>query len=192
MPPSPAEIVIRPARLDELEEAGAVVVRAYAADGHGEAGYLSVVADTADRSRDAEIIVAVDAAGRVLGCVTFVLPGSRWAEVSGPDEAEFRMLGVDPEARGCGIGGALTRWCIDRARATGARRLRLCSTPAMASAHALYRRLGFARCPELDFSPQPGVELMSFALELTSSHEPAVGDVAVPAGAPTTARGSGR
>lgn len=125
-----AGITVRPARPQELTTAGAVVRLAYETDGH-HGDYLDVVADARDRSRDAEVVVAVDDTGQVLGCVTFVLPGSRWAELSRPGEAEFRMLGVHPEARGRGTGRALTSWCIDRARAAGARRLLLCSLPSM-------------------------------------------------------------
>lgn len=162
---SPAPITVRPARPAELGAAGAVVRAAYEADGHG-GSYLDVIADTQDRSRDAEIVVAVDERGQVLGCVTFVLPGSRWAELSGPDEAEFRMLGVHPQVRGLGVGRALIRWCIERAHQVGARRLLLCSLPTMSAAHRLYTGLGFHRRPDLDFSPVPEVYLMGFALPL--------------------------
>jgi ribosomal protein S18 acetylase RimI-like enzyme len=160
-----AGITVRLARPQELAAAGAVVRLAYETDGHhGE--YLDVIADTRDRSRDAEIVVAVEGTGQVLGCVTFVLPGSRWAELSRPGEAEFRMLGVHPEARRRGAGLALTSWCIERARAAGARRLLLGSLPSMTSAHRIYQGLGFRRQPQLDFSPVPDVALLGFELPL--------------------------
>ncbi|HET9658024.1 MAG TPA: GNAT family N-acetyltransferase [Kineosporiaceae bacterium] len=175
--PGAAGVTVRPARADELAEAGDVVRLAYAADGYaGE--YLDVVADAADRSRDAEIVVAVDRAGRVLGCVTFVLPGSRWAELSVPGQAEFRMLGVLPQARGRGVGRALTVWCIERARTHAARQVVLCSLPSMTVAHRLYDDLGFRRSPDLDWTPKPGVELLGFLLEL----DPADGSAPQPAG----------
>jgi len=158
-------ISIRRAHPAELDDAGAVVRRAYEADGHS-GDYLDVVADARDRSRDADIIVALGEGNRVLGCVTFVLPGTRWAELSRPGEAEFRMLGVDPGAQGRGVGRALTEGCIDRARALGACRLLLSSLPSMTSAHRLYLRLGFRHRPDLDFSPVPGVQLLGFALDL--------------------------
>ena len=37
----------------------------------------------------------------------------------------------------------------------------------MPAAVRLYERLGFARMPELDFSPAPGIELIAYSLELT-------------------------
>jgi ribosomal protein S18 acetylase RimI-like enzyme len=163
-------ITVRPAGPEELRAAGAVVRLAYAADGY-DGDYLEVVADAPGRSRDALVAIAVDDVGQVLGCVTFVLPGSRWAEVSQPGEAEFRMLGVHPQARGRGVGRALTTWCIDHARATGARRILLCSLPTMSTAHRIYLALGFRRCPGLDFSPVPGVDLLGFELPLTVAPE---------------------
>jgi ribosomal protein S18 acetylase RimI-like enzyme len=163
-------VTVRPARPEELRAAGAVVRLAYAADGH-QGDYLEVVADATDRSRDAQVAIAVDDVGGVLGCVTFVLPGSRWAELSQPGEAEFRMLGVHPQARGRGVGRALTSWCIDRARAAGARRVLLCSLPTMSAAHRIYLALGFRRCPGLDFSPVPGADLLGFELSLTVASE---------------------
>jgi hypothetical protein len=36
----------------------------------------------------------------------------------------------------------------------------------MLAAHAVYRRLGFVREPERDWSPIPGVDLVAFALDL--------------------------
>jgi ribosomal protein S18 acetylase RimI-like enzyme len=158
-------ITVRRALPAELTAAGAVVRLAYEADGRDD-DYLDVVADAEDRSRDAEIAVAVDDTGEVIGCVTFVLPGSRWAELSEPGDAEFRMLGVHPAARGRGIGRALTSWCIDQARSTGARRILLCSLPSMEAAHRLYGALGFRRRPELDRTPEPGLLLLGFELPL--------------------------
>lgn len=158
--------VVRPARPEELAAAGAVVRLAYEADGY-TGDYLDVLADTRDRSRDAEIVVAVDDDGRVLGCVTFVLPGSRWAELSRPGDAELRMLGVDPGAQRRGVGRALAVWCVERARAAGASRLLLCSLPSMRTAHRLYAGLGFHRRPDLDFEPVPDVHLLGFELPLS-------------------------
>ena len=36
----------------------------------------------------------------------------------------------------------------------------------MEAAHRIYRRLGFERAPELDWSPEEGVDLIAFAKEL--------------------------
>ena len=100
--------------------------------------------------------------GTVLGSVTFARPGSRWAELARPGEAEFRMLGVDPAHRGLGVGAALIEWCLDRARQAGCSSLVMCSMDEMTTAHRLYDRMGFVRRPDLDWVPEPGVLLLGF------------------------------
>src|SRR5919108_680696 len=80
--------------------------------------------------------------------------GDRFA---GAGEAEFRMLAVSPMARGRGLGEALVRLCIDRAREDACTTLRLSTEPVMHAAHRIYRRLGFVRTPDRDWSPAKGV-----------------------------------
>jgi len=72
------------------------------------------------------------------------------------------MLVVDPGARGRGAGPGLHQ----RARAAGARELRLSTEPEMHAAQRLYQRLGFARTPEHDWTPLAGVLLLSYTLPL--------------------------
>jgi ribosomal protein S18 acetylase RimI-like enzyme len=178
----PAEqptVSVREATDGELDAAGAAVLAAYAADRLGQEPYLTALADARERARDATVVVAVDRTGQVVGSVTFALPSSRWAQLAGEGEAEFRMLGVLPSHRGQGVGAALTRWCAERARALGRERLVLSSERSMAAAHRLYTALGFTRRPDLDWSPVDGVELLAFSL-----------DLAVPA--PGTGRGPRR
>jgi hypothetical protein len=56
--------------------------------------------------------------------------------------------------------------CAARARDRGRRALVASSQDRMLRAHALYRRLGFVREPDRDWSPIPGVELIVFTLAL--------------------------
>jgi len=85
-------------------------------------------------------------------------PPMRWPEV--------RLLAVAPAARGHGVGDALMQECVARARRAGADRLALHTTPMMAAAVRLYTRMGFARAPELDFSPAPGFTVHGYTLGL--------------------------
>ena len=159
---------IRLAREDELTAAGAVVVDAYLAGGflaNAEDGYAAKLADTASRARDAELYVALTD-GSLVGCVTYCPFGSPWGEIAHPGEGEFRMLGVASTARGKGIGLALTEQCLDRSRELGYEAVVLSSLPAMTAAHRLYERLGFARLPERDWEPQPGIALWAYRLSL--------------------------
>ncbi|MGQ5261843.1 GNAT family N-acetyltransferase [Micromonospora sp. ZYX-F-536] len=147
-----------------------LTVAAYEADGQlkGENGYGAVLADVSTRAASGEVLVAVDeATGAVLGSVTFVLPGTPFAELSAAGEAEFRMLAVDPAAQGRGVGAALAQACVDRAAELGCTAVVICVRAGMAaSAHRLYERLGFVRSPEQDWSPVPGVDLLGLRREL--------------------------
>jgi ribosomal protein S18 acetylase RimI-like enzyme len=160
-------VEIRVARPRELADAGRVLIEAYRFDGFTQEGrpYEKELGDTVRRASDAELIVAVED-GVVLGTVTFCQSGSSWAELAGPEEGEFRMLGVSAAARGRGLGVALTTYCIERARELGYSAVVLSSKPEMVAAHGIYTRLGFERAPELDWSPLPEVPLLAFRLRL--------------------------
>ncbi|GGY78023.1 GNAT family N-acetyltransferase [Streptomyces nitrosporeus] len=129
--------------------------------------YLERLRAVARRAEEAEVLVALDEDGTLLGGVTYTVAGGPWADIARPGEAEFRMLAVSPGARGRGTGEALVRACIDRARAAdGVRALVLSSQRAMLGAHRLYRRLGFVRTPERDWAPMTTGTLLTFRLEL--------------------------
>ena len=172
-------ITIREAREDELDAAGALVARAYQGNGtpHGKdteyGEYLDHIRDARGRSAHCPILVAVDAdvdadaAGTLLGCVSYVPDAAGpFAELEVDGEAGFRMLGVDPAAQGRGVGQALVEACIARARAAGRRGLAISTGPDMVAAHRLYERLGFRRAPARDFEPVPGIGLWAYVLVL--------------------------
>ena len=60
------------------------------------------------------------------------------------DEAELLLIAVVPEARGVGIGNALLSAAVEDARGRGVAEMFLEMRDGNASAHALYRALGFA------------------------------------------------
>jgi len=156
-------VEVRLARPEELDAVGELTVRAYAAYTLGPGDpYVARLRDAESRARAAELWVAADG-DRLLGSVTCCPPGSSYREVSRSDEGEFRMLAVDPDARGTGAGTALAAHCEERALAHGAVGMALSSLAAMTAAHRIYARLGYARDPERDWSPLPGVELVAFA-----------------------------
>ncbi len=165
--------LVRPAEPADFAGVARLTVAAYEADGQlkGENGYGDVLADVAGRAEHGEILVATDpATGQLLGSVTFVLPGSRYAELCGPGEAEFRMLAVDPAAQGRGAGAALVEACVARATELNCGALLICVRAGLAeSAHRLYQRRGFVRVPERDWTPLPGVDLLALRLALTAA-----------------------
>jgi ribosomal protein S18 acetylase RimI-like enzyme len=161
-----------------------LTVDAYEADGQapGEHGYDVVLADVATRARTGEVLVAVDDnavdhnavdGDAIVGAVTFVRSGSDYAQLAREGEAEFRMLAVDPAAQRRGVATALVRACLARAADLGCSHVVICARDIAETAHRLYARLGFARIPERDWSPAPGVRLLA----LTRSVEQAEGDV---------------
>lgn len=159
---------IRPARAEELTAVGELTLAGYVADGllSPDDWYAQELLAADKRAAQAELMVAAEASGRLLGTVTFCLPGSPWSEIAGPDEAEFRMLAVAPQARRRGVGTALAQWCVDRAREQGCAAVAISSHPDMGSAHRMYVRMGFARVPDRDWKPADDVQLIAYVLDL--------------------------
>jgi ribosomal protein S18 acetylase RimI-like enzyme len=161
---------IRPVRPEEHKALGDLTVAAYAAIDPATVGdddYAEELRDVAGRAAGAEVLVALEDSGALLGGVTYVPgPDSPWAEFTEPDGAGIRMLAVAPEAQGRGVGEALSRACVERASAAGRGQVLLHSTDRMTVAHRLYERLGFVRDPSLDWEPLPGFWLRAFRLRL--------------------------
>jgi ribosomal protein S18 acetylase RimI-like enzyme len=157
-------VTVRVARLDEYAGIGRLTVVAYEKSGQlgPETGYERELADVAARAVDGTVLVAVDGStDRLLGAVTFVLPGSRYAELAGPGEAEFRMLAVDPVAQGRGVGRLLVGECLRRAAEAGCGAVVICYRDFVDAAQRLYTELGFERLPERDWTPAPEVRLLA-------------------------------
>jgi ribosomal protein S18 acetylase RimI-like enzyme len=159
-------LVIRAVEPHEYDIAGDLVLEAYRSLGdEGDESYERDLRDVGGRLGPSDVLVA-ELDGRIVGCITFVDGQKPLSEVGDPEAATIRMLGVAANARGRGVGEALTRACIERARLAGCRRVRLDTRTSMKSAQRLYERLGFIRDPAHDWSPVPGIELLAYTLEL--------------------------
>jgi ribosomal protein S18 acetylase RimI-like enzyme len=156
---------VEPARSDDYPAIAELTVRVYVDGGLASSDYAPELADVTGRASRSELLVVRDD-GRIVGAVALVLAGDFGNVIAFDEESEFRMLVVDPAAQGRGIGELLVATCLDRAREAGKRRMVLSTDPRMTSAHRLYRRLGFSRLPERDWSPVPGVDLLVYAREL--------------------------
>ena len=119
--------------------------------------YLADILDVDGRARTGELLVA-EHAGRIVGTVTFYadyadvgidVGGEGFGWPSG--WAGLRALGVDPAARGLGIGRALMRACLERAVSAAASVLCLHTAKFMTAAVAMYEAMGFRRVPSFDF-----------------------------------------
>jgi ribosomal protein S18 acetylase RimI-like enzyme len=145
-------IAVRPAHPDEYERVGALTHAAYSAlpVDHMWGGYDEDILDAATRAGHGDILVAVTEHDLVIGAVMYVdNPDSEWLEWTVPGEAQFRLLAVDPAARGLGAATALVRACMERATASR-RTLLIHTTPWMVDAHRIYERLGFVRQADRD------------------------------------------
>lgn len=173
MRPPVSDLVVRPARDDELDAVGRLTVAGYDADGFLQRAdgtydheYAAWIGDVPGRAADSEVLVAVGG-DRLVGTVTWCPPNSPFVQLARqPHQGEFRTLSVDPRARGRGVGRVLVAACVERARDAGLRELLLCSLPAMTTAHRLYLSMGFVRRSDLDWSPSPEVRLWGFGLTL--------------------------
>jgi GNAT superfamily N-acetyltransferase len=144
-------IEVRPARPEEYDETGRVTALAYRefADGESWKRYLELIADVGARADIAVVLAAVED-GRILGSATLEL--DRRIEDDDPqlppEEAEIRMLGVDPEQRGRGVAKALMDACFAWAAEEGKTWMRLHTTQRMKVAQAMYESMGFDRLPD--------------------------------------------
>jgi ribosomal protein S18 acetylase RimI-like enzyme len=164
-------ITIREARDDEHDEAGRVTAGAYAefarpGDGDWQT-YLARIADVSERAARTTIVVAVDG-HRIVGSATLELT-ARVEEPEDPPlhphEAHIRMLGVDPSARGRGVGTLLMASCERLALEQGKTLMTLHTTQRMAAAQRMYERLGYARGEDCVFPD--GFVLLSYRKPLT-------------------------
>jgi predicted N-acetyltransferase YhbS len=135
-------------------------------------GYRQNIVATLGDVTPAEQVVA-ERGGIIVGTVllyparmVFTTPKGASVTLEAP---EVRLLAVAPEARGQGVGAALMRECIRRARQSGAAALTLHTTEMMAVAMRMYERMGFIRAPELDFHPAKNITIKGYRLDLTEA-----------------------
>ncbi|RDV45152.1 GNAT family N-acetyltransferase [Leifsonia sp. ku-ls] len=141
---------IRPATDAEFPAIGALTHAAYTHD------YTDLPANYREELKHPEALADAfaffvaedDVSGELLGTIAILRPGQDMHGRIGPDELYFRLLATHPEARGRGVGIALTEFAVEQAAARGARAVVLNSGPEMVGAHALYRKLGFSRRSE--------------------------------------------
>jgi GNAT superfamily N-acetyltransferase len=116
-----------------------------------------------------EVIVAADKFGTVVGAVVYfadmVHYGSGGSATGELNSSGFRLLAVDHDNRGKGIGKMLTNECIARALSKNHKQVIIHSTQAMQTAWKMYESLGFNRSVDLDFM-QGELQVFGFRLAL--------------------------
>jgi predicted N-acetyltransferase YhbS len=151
---SRTRVEVRDAGRSELPEVRRVLLGAYRE--YAEAlppavfgRYLTDILDVQGRVGAGRLLVATHG-GRVVGSVTFYADAGREGFGWPTGWAGLRALGVEPSARGAGVGQALVQACLERARAAGAPVLCLHTAEFMTAAVAIYERLGLRRDPTFD------------------------------------------
>lgn len=170
-----SSLAIRNARTGELDDVVQVLHFAYREylpvpmpQAHARAwhAYWQDIGDVRGRLPVTELIVAT-LDDRIVGTVTFYPDGTRAEGAGWPvGWAGLRLLGVLPQARGQGIGRALTEECLLRARRCGAAVIGLHTSDDMCVARDMYERMGFQRVPQHDFWPTPDFTVMAYQLAL--------------------------
>ncbi|TGB09697.1 bifunctional helix-turn-helix transcriptional regulator/GNAT family N-acetyltransferase [Streptomyces sp. MZ04] len=101
-----------------------------------------IVADFAeDHDPHLERVWIAELDGRPVGCVICVRDEA-------PATARLRLLLVEPDARGRGIGDQLVSACVDFARDVGYREMVLWTNDVLGAARAIYQRHGFVLVDE--------------------------------------------
>jgi len=101
-----------------------------------------------------DAVVLAYEGGRAIGCGAL--------RTIAPGVGEMKRIYVRPEARGSGVGRALTMRLLEQAR--GLRVVRLDTLPTMGTAIRLYESLGFRRIPA--YSPANPPEALCFELTI--------------------------
>ena len=170
---------IRNAHPEEFKAIGQLMVQVYSAlegfpSPEEQPDYYTLLANIGDITRQpaTELFVAVSSEGHVAGAVVYFSDmkyyGSGGTATQETNASGFRLLAVDPNVRGQGIGKRLSLFCIDKTKEDGNPQLIIHSTKAMQIAWAMYEKLGFERSEDLDFLqdklPVFGFRLMLKAL----------------------------
>jgi ribosomal protein S18 acetylase RimI-like enzyme len=109
-----------------------------------------------NEEKDFKVLVAEtvgkEIAGGIVYCGNMARYGAPGTATQEKHASGIRLLCVDPEFRGSGVGRALTDACISLARSNRHRQVILHTTQAMQIAWGLYQKMGFERSSDLDFT----------------------------------------
>jgi len=156
------DFTVRNAFPEEFDEIGRKLVLVYSQlEGFPketeQPEYYKMLANIGELTRkpETELLVAVTANGEIAGSVVYFSDmqyyGSGGTAIEEKNASGFRLLGVDPDFRGKGVGKLLTLECIRRAKEKQNKQVIIHTTKAMQTAWKMYESIGFNRSEDLDF-----------------------------------------
>ena len=159
---SKREYIIRTAKPGEFEEIGKLMVQVYSQlEGFPKESvqpdYYKMLANIGELTKkpNTELLVAVSSDGKIGGAVIYFSDmkfyGSGGTATKEQNASGFRLLAVDPTARGQGVGKLLSIECIRKAKEHKNSQVVIHTTKAMQVAWKMYENLGFKRSKDLDF-----------------------------------------
>lgn len=139
--------VIRPQRVGELSWALArqamLYEQEYGWDSGFELNLLKIGREFLERyNPDDDCLWIAEVDGRVAGSAAVVRDG--------PETARLRIVYVEPDARGLGLGHKLVAACLDFARSRGYRDMVLSTYSVLSAARRVYQAAGFSLYAEED------------------------------------------
>lgn len=167
---------VRNAKPDEFAEIGRLMVNVYSQlEGFPKPDeqptYYKMLANIGELTikPGTELLVAVSSDNKIAGGVVYFNDmqyyGSGGTATKEKNAAGFRLLAVDLNIRGKGIGKLLTFACIRKAKDKKLSQVIIHSTKAMQTAWKMYESMGFERSEDLDFL-QGELPVFGFRLKL--------------------------
>lgn len=167
---------IRDAKLEEFVAIGNLMVEVYSQlEGFPSPSEIPDYYDTLrnvgelTQNPKTRLFIAVSEAGSVDGGLVYFgdmkYYGAGGENTLSQHAAGFRMLAVNPEIRGKGLGKLLIQKCFDQAKEEGFEYMLIHSTKYMMVAWQMYERMGFERYSQIDFEKK-GVTVYGFRYKL--------------------------
>lgn len=167
---------IRSAHPTEFKTIGQLMVQVYSQlDGFPkpleQPQYYKMLENVGDLTLkpNVDLLVAVSSEGKIDGAVVYFgdmqYYGSGGTATKEINSAGFRLLAVNSNTRGLGLGKLLTLSCIDKARKMNLEQMIIHTTKAMMQAWKMYEGIGFKRSEDLDFV-QGELPVYGFRLKL--------------------------
>lgn len=167
---------VRIAKQEEYKALGALMVDVYSKlegfpSPEEQPKYFNMLRNIGNLSNQpcTELLVAVSESDTIAGGVVYfsdmLYYGSGGTATQVKNASGFRLLAVNSNYRGKGIGKLLSQACIDKARADKNEELIIHTTNAMKPAWNMYEKMGFNPSHDLDFM-QEDLQVFGFRLKL--------------------------